>query len=50
VHGFFIIKPIPLHLAHSKCMTIEPCLYIVDPDPPQAKHLVGADPGLHLFP
>lgn len=29
---------------------MEFCLKIVDPDPPHAKHRVGAVPGLHLFP
>ncbi len=26
VHGFLMISPIPLHLTHSKCITIEFCL------------------------
>jgi hypothetical protein len=45
LHGFLITNPIPLHLVHYKCITMELCLYIVVPEPPQAKHLVGADPG-----
>lgn len=42
--GFLITNPIPLHLSHSRCNTIPPFLNIVEPEPPQARHLVGADP------
>ena len=48
--GDLITSPMPLHLSHYKCIVIEPLLKIVDPEPPQDKHLVGAVPGLHLFP
>ncbi len=49
-HGCLITNPIPLHRVHSRCITIELCLNMVDPDPPQAKHLVGAVPDWHLLP
>lgn len=50
LQGHFITNPIPLHLVHSKCITTEFCLKTVEPEPPQAKHLVGAVPGSHRFP
>jgi|LakMenE01Jun11ns_1017448.scaffolds.fasta_scaffold8710531_1 hypothetical protein len=43
-HGCLITSPIPLHLVHYKCITIELCLYIVEPEPPHAKQRVGAVP------
>lgn len=50
LHGHLITNPIPLHLVHSKCITTEFCRKTVEPEPPQAKHLVGAVPGSHRFP
>lgn len=48
--GCLITIPIPLHLEHYKCITIDYCLYIVVPEPPQARQRVGAVPGWHRFP
>lgn len=48
--GCLITRPMPLHLVHSRCITIELWRKTVDPDPPHARHRVGAVPGLHLFP
>lgn len=48
--GCLMTRPIPLHLSHYKCITMPPLLYTVEPDPPHERHLVGAVPGLHLFP
>ena len=49
-HGCLITSPIPWHLEHYKCITIELCRYIVEPEPPHARHRVGAVPGWHLLP
>ncbi len=48
--GYLMTNPTPLHLSHSKCITIPPLRYTVEPEPPQDKQRVGAVPGLHLLP
>lgn len=50
VHGSLIIKPIPLHFWQGKCITIEPCLKVVVPEPPHERQRTGTVPGLHLLP
>lgn len=48
--GSLIINPLPLHFWQGRCITIDPCLKVVVPDPPQDMHRTGTVPGLHLFP